>query len=135
MKAQPAGQLLHFGLTSPLFAGLVVMAICLAGGWGISKMLPPHRRPVVEIIDVPGPVVSEGAAKAPTALDLTMAPSRESLTVVQSWAFESDADTMTEATDHSTAHSKRNKTPDLLGRRPDLLSAPQGWTYEASASE
>jgi hypothetical protein len=140
MTAQPAGKLLHFGLTSPLLAGVVIMAICLASGWAISKLLPPPRRPVVEIIDVPGPVVSEGAAKtstaptalaAPAALDLTMAPARESLTLVQSWAFESEADT-TDTMDRSTARSKGNKRLDA---RPDLRGAPQGWAYEASANE
>ena len=144
MTAQPAAKLLHFGLTSPLVAGVVIMAICLASGWAISKLLPPPRRPVVEIIDVPGPVVSEGVAKTPTApiapaaqaaqaaLDLTMAPARESLTVVQSWAFESEADT-TDTTERSTAHSKGNKKkPDA---RPDLRGAPQGWAYEASANQ
>jgi hypothetical protein len=140
MTAQPAGKLLHFGLTSPLLAGVVIMAICLASGWAISKLLPPPRRPVVEIIDVPGPLVSEGAAKtstaptapaAPAALDPTMAPARESLTLVQSWAFESEADT-TDTMDRSTARSKGNKRLDA---RPDLRGAPQGWAYEASANE
>jgi hypothetical protein len=140
MTAQPAGKLLHFGLTSPLLVGVVIMAICLASGWAISKLLPPPRRPVVEILDVPGPVVSEGAAKtstaptalaAPAALDLTMAPARESLTLVQSWAFESEADT-TATMDRSTARSKGNKRLDA---RPDLRGAPQGWAYEASANE
>ena len=161
MTAQPAGKLLHFGLTSPLLAGVVIMAICLASGWAISNLLPPPHRPVVEIIDVPGPVVSEGAAKIPTAsappiapapstasaiptaraaqavqavqavLDLTMAPARESLTVVQSWAFESEADAI-DTTDRSTAHSKGNRK---LEARPDLRGAPQGWAYEASANE
>ena len=141
MTAQPAGKLLHFGLTSPLLAGAVIMAICLASGWGISKLLPQPRRPVVEIIDVPGPVVSEGAAKTSTAPavqaapDLTMAPARESLTVVQSWAFESEAGT-TDTTDRSTAHSKANKRPGARpDARPDLRGAPQGWAYEARANE
>ena len=116
MKAQPAGLLLHLGLMSPVFTGLVVLAACVAGGWAISSLVTPHRRPVVEIIDVPSVVVSEGAAKYPTAPEMTLAPARESLVVAQSWAFESTSDTPV----NSTAK-----------KRPDLLSAPEGWTYDA----
>ena len=117
MKAQPAGLLLHLGLMSPVFTGLVVLAACVAGGWAISSLITPHRRPVVEIIELPV-VVSEGAAKYPTGPDMTLAPSRESLVVTQSWAFES-------ASAETPVQSPARK-------RPDLLSAPDGWTYSAS---
>jgi hypothetical protein len=87
MKAQPAGLLLYLGLMSPVFTGLVVLAACVAGGWAISSLVTPHRRPVVEIIEMPI-VVSEGVAKYPTAPEMTLAPARESLVAPQSWAFE-----------------------------------------------
>jgi hypothetical protein len=116
MKAQPAGLLLHLGLMSPVFTGLVVLAACVAGGWAISSLVTPHRRPAVEIIEVPV-VVSEGAAKYPAGLEMTLAPARESLVAPQSWAFESTADT---------------PVPSAGKKRADLLSAPEGWTYDAS---
>jgi hypothetical protein len=116
MKVQPAGLLLHLGLMSPVFTGLVVLAACVAGGWAISSLVTPHRRPVVEIIELPV-VVSQGTAKYPTGPEMTLAPTRESLVVAQSWAFESTSD----APVNSTAK-----------KRPDLLSAPEGWTYDAS---
>jgi hypothetical protein len=87
MKAQPTSLLLYLGLMSPAFTGLVVLAACVAGGWAISSLVTPHRRPVVEIIELPV-VVSEGVAKYPTAPEMTLAPARESLLVPQSWAFE-----------------------------------------------
>ena len=118
MKPQTAGLLLHFGLMSPVFNGLVVLAACVAGGWAISSLIPPNRRPVVEIIEVPV-VVSEGAAQYPTGPDMTLAPARESLVVTESSAFES------RATADRPVHTTAKK-------RPDLLSAPDGWTYSAS---
>jgi hypothetical protein len=117
MKAQPAGLLLHLGLMSPFFTGLVVLAACLAGGWAISSLITPHRRPVVEIIEVPI-VVTEGAAKYPTTTDMTVAPGRESLVAPQSWAFESASDAPVQSAAKTTAR-----------KRADLLSGPEGWTY------
>lgn len=127
MNTRPAGSLRRVGLLSPVFMSLMVFAGLAAATWVAGRMEADTRPDTAN--QSPRAVVSEGTTKSQGPLETTAAlePARESLAVVQSWAFESEGDGASTAT---TTRKRHHQVTASIGKRYDLLSAPDGWTYD-----
>jgi hypothetical protein len=104
MNTRPAGSLRRLGLLSPVFMSLMVFAGLAAATYVAGRMEAGTRPDTAN--QSPRAVVSEGTAKSQSPLETTASaePARESLAVVQSWAFESEGDGAATATTTKKRH-------------------------------